>query len=157
MKHVDAQHSPVLSQLSTFVRISSVALGMLELRAREQRRRPGLLEWDTREAFVAFSAGHLFQAPGRHREMWLKRQDPSAGTWGFTSTGGPCSSFSAHRVQVAPSTTSSGTWEPGDLAKNSTEVWQLSLEGRSGQIEIRERQQLFGRGWTVKRVLKRPA
>lgn len=66
MKRVDAQHSPVLSQPSAFVSISSVALGMLELRAREQRRRAGLLEWDTREAFVAFSARHLSQALGRH-------------------------------------------------------------------------------------------
>ena len=72
MKHVDAQHSPVLSQLSTFVRISSVALGMLELRVREQRRRPGVLEWDTREAFVALSTGHLSQVPGRRGESWLK-------------------------------------------------------------------------------------
>lgn len=74
------------------------------------------------------------------------------------STGGPCSSSSAHRVQVAPSSTSSGTWEPGDPAKSFTGVWQLSLEGR--KVRSDRDQGVPTVIWedpTVKLVLKRPA
>lgn len=94
----------------------------------------------------------------RHWEDRAEVAGPCAGSWRLRGTGGHCSSPSARRVQAAPSSTSSGTWEPGVPAKNFTGVWQLLLEGRPGQMEIRECQQLFGRGWAVKRVLlERPA